>query len=285
MREIVNGVRELLHGEGIPPLGLGIGVAGQIDPAGETVCFAPNLSWHDIPLQFELQKLLELPVALLNDVRAAILGEWLFGAGKGSDDLICLFVGTGIGGSAISGGRILYGHSNCAGEFGCMTVDLHGPLCHCGNHGCLEAFAGGWAIARRAVEAVAADPLAGKNLVRIAAEQGGDITASVVAVAALAGDPLAGKIVTEVSEALIAGVVNLVNAFNPERLILGGGVIEGLPNLVARISQGVKQRALKVASTNLQVLHAELHNDAGVIGAAAFALQRFGELDEASADA
>jgi len=281
MGEIVSGVRDLLHGEEVPPRGLGIGVAGQIDPAGETVRFAPNLNWHDVPLQTELQRDLKLPVALLNDVRAATWGEWLFGAGKGSTDLVCLFVGTGIGGSVVSGGRMLDGHSNSAGELGHMTVDLHGPPCHCENHGCLEALAGGWAIARRATETVAADPRGGEALIRSAAEQGGKITAATVASVALGGDPLAIQIVDEVAEALIAGAVGLVNAFNPERLILGGGVIEGLPDLVTRIAQGVKQRSLKVASVNLQVVHAELHNAAGVIGAAAFALQRFGRQGKA----
>jgi len=273
IREIISATQALLQGTEAHPLGLGIGVAGQIDPAGETVRFAPNLGWHDVPLQAELQQQLELPVALLNDVRAATWGEWLFGAGKDCADLVCLFIGTGIGGSVVSGGRMLCGHSNSAGELGHLTIDLHGPLCTCGNHGCLEALAGGWAIARRAAQAVAADPRAGKELIRRAAGQGGNITAATVASAELAGDPLASQIVTEVAEALIAGAVGLVNAFNPERLILGGGVIEGLPELVPRIAQGVKQRSLKVASTKLQVLHAEQHNDAGVIGAAAFALQ------------
>jgi glucokinase len=265
-----------LQDKGISPLSLGIGVAGQIDSAGKTVHFAPNLNWHDVPLQAELQKELKLPVALLNDVRAATWGEWLFGAGKDCADMVCLFVGTGIGGSVVSGGRMLDGSSNSAGELGHMTVDLHGPLCNCGNRGCLEALAGGWAIARQAREALATDPTAGALLKKMAGGSEAAITAKLVARAAESGDHLACQIIARVSESLISGMVGLINAFNPERLVLGGGVIEGLPKLVGEIKRGVKGKALQAALEHLQVLPALLHNDAGVIGAAAFAMQRYG---------
>ncbi|WP_020677792.1 ROK family protein [Geopsychrobacter electrodiphilus] len=276
IRKIVTAVHDLLQEEGISPHCLGIGVAGQIDSAGKTVRFAPNLNWHEVPLQAELQRELKLPVALLNDVRAATWGEWLFGAGKGCADMVCLFVGTGIGGSVVSGGRMLDGSSNSAGELGHMTVDLHGPLCNCGNRGCLEALAGGWAIARSAREAVTADPTGGALLKKMAEGSVAAITAALVARAAQSGDPLAGQIVARVSEALISGMVGLINAFNPERLVLGGGVIEGLPKLVGEVERGVKGKALQAALAQLQVLPALLHNDAGVIGAAAFAMQRCG---------
>ena len=160
--EIVAAVRELRQAVDAPPIGVGVGVAGQIEAASGAVRFAPNLGWHDVPLQADLQQALGLPVAVTNDVRAATWGEWLHGAGQGCDDLVCLFVGTGIGGGVVSGGRMLTGGSNTAGELGHMTIDLHGPPCHCGNRGCLEALAGGWAIARRAQEAIGADRSAGR---------------------------------------------------------------------------------------------------------------------------
>jgi len=273
VQEITRAVCDLRQEESVGPAGVGVGVAGQIATNGETVRLAPNLDWHDVELKDRLEQVLDLPVALVNDVRAATWGEWLFGAGRGCDDLICLFVGTGIGGGVVSGGRMLNGSSNTAGELGHMTVDLHGPPCNCENRGCLEALAGGWAIARRAREAVAADPRTGAPLKKLAADQGESITAELVARAAHAGDPLAGRIVAETAEALIAGTVGLVNAFNPQRLIFGGGVIEGLPELVERIDQGVRGRALKAACENLELLPAELHNDAGVVGAAALAMR------------
>ena len=274
-RKIITAARELIKDSECRPIGLGVGVAGQIEPSGERVRFAPNLDWHDVPLQTDLQSQLELPVALLNDVRAATWGEWLYGAGRGCTDLICLFVGTGVGGGLVSGGRMLDGNSNCAGELGHLTVDLHGPPCNCGNRGCLEALAGGWAIARRARQTVKADPRAGALLKKMADNQDEALSAELVARAANEGDPLAGQIITEVADALIAGAVGLVNTLNPQRLIFGGGVIEGLPELVERVAQGVRARALQAASDNLQVLHARLRNEAGVIGAAAFAMQRF----------
>ena len=126
--EIVGAVRSLQQETGIHPLGLGIGVAGQIGTSGELVRFAPNLNWHDVPLRDELQRHLELSVVVLNDVRAATWAEWRYGAGRGCTDLICLFVGTGIGGSTVNGGRMLEGHGNCAGELGHWTIDLNGPF-------------------------------------------------------------------------------------------------------------------------------------------------------------
>ncbi|AMV72870.1 ROK family protein [Desulfuromonas carbonis] len=272
--QIVEACRDLQEAAPTTPAGLGVGVAGQVRAADGVVRFAPNLGWHDVPLQAELQRELQLPVVLVNDVRAATWAEWRFGAGQGCADLVCLFVGTGIGGGIVSDGRILAGSSNSAGEIGHMTVDLHGPPCHCDNRGCFEALAGGWAIARRAREAVLADPGAGAVLRQLAADQGEELSAAIVAAGLRAGDPLARRIVDEVTLALIAGCVGLVNAFNPRRLILGGGVIDGLPELVARIDQGIRQRALAVAGEGLEVVATALGSDAGVIGAAAVALNQ-----------
>jgi glucokinase len=271
--EVATAVKELLQGERSAPAAIGVGVAGQIEPLQGAVEFSPNLNWHEIPLQADLNRVLGIRVIVTNDVRAAVWGEWFHGAGCGYDDLVCLFVGTGIGGGVVSGGRMLTGYSNVAGELGHLTVDLDGPMCHCGNRGCLEALAGGWAIARRARAAIEADPAAGDFLTRLANSEKGSLTAETVGRAALAGDPLAQRIVDETAEALIAGCVGLTNAFNPRRFILGGGVIEGLPQLIDRVASGVRQRALAAACTHLEVIGAALHCDAGVIGAATLAMQ------------
>ncbi len=271
--EIVAAVRDLREGASSLPAGVGVGVAGQVDSQRGRVLFAPNLGWRDEPLQPDLNQALGLPVVIVNDVRAATLGEWLYGAGRGCNDLICLFVGTGIGGGVVSGGQLLSGCSNTAGELGHITIDMHGPSCHCGNRGCMEALAGGWAIARQAKEAAAADEVAAASLLQMAGGQSDAITAEIVASAAKASDPLALRLIDHVAQALIAGVVSLVNAFNPCRLILGGGVIEGLPELIGRVERGMRQQALAAASEPLQVLPARLHNEAGVIGAAALAMR------------
>ena len=276
--EIVAAVRDLQEGASSLPAGVGVGVAGQVDSKRGLVRFAPNLGWRDEPLQPDLSQTLGLPVVIVNDVRAATLGEWLYGAGQGCNDLICLFVGTGIGGGVVSGGQMLSGCSNTAGELGHITIDTEGPSCHCGNQGCLEALAGGWAIARQAKDAVTANQVAGASLLKMAGGHSDAITAEIVAQAAKASDPVAVHLIDNVAQALIAGVVSLVNAFNPCRLILGGGVMEGLPELVQRIDQSVRQRALAAAIEPLQILPAQLHNDAGVVGAAALAMQTFNRL-------
>jgi glucokinase len=270
-KQIVTAVRSLAQEASAHPLGVGVGVAGQIEPGTGRVHFAPNLQWHDVPLQSSLAHTLGLPVVVTNDVRAATWGEWLHGAGKGCDDLICLFVGTGIGGGVVTDGRMLVGANNSAGELGHVTVAVDGPKCHCPNRGCLEALASGWAIAEQAQAAVAADPAGGAALLQLAGGKLSEVNSRLVAQAAHSGDPLAQRLVDRVAENLTAGVVGLVNAFNPACFILGGGVIEGFPELIQRVRDGVMQRALAAATAGLQVVGSQLHNDAGVVGAAAVA--------------
>ncbi len=269
--EIIETVLDLRDKAGTMPVGLGIGVAGQVDSVTGMVHFAPNLDWRDVPIGKVLGDALGLRIFVTNDVRAATWGEWLHGAGRGCDDIVCLFVGTGIGGGVVSGGRMLTGCTNTAGEVGHITVDLDGPLCHCGNHGCMEALAGGWAIARSAREAVEREPGAGALLLQKAGGHAEAINTRVVSEAAAEGDSMATGILESAARALAAGAVGLVNAFNPCRLILGGGVIEGVPWLVDRVNREVHRRALTMAGAPLQVLGSQLGNDAGVIGAAIMA--------------
>jgi glucokinase len=279
--EIVATVRELGRASETVPIGLGIGVAGQIDPVSGIVHFAMNLGWRDIPIRDFLGDALELPVFVTNDVRAATWGEWLHGAGQGLDDLICMFVGTGIGGGIVSGGHLLTGCSNTAGEVGHMTIEMNGPLCNCGNHGCLEALAGGWAIARRAQEAIEKDPAAGSVLLQEADGRLERVTGETVARAARKGDPMAVELVDSIAEALAAGAMSLVNAFNPCRLILGGGVIEGIPELIQKIDRRVRLRALAAATASLLIVPSKLGHQAVAIGAAIMAMNEMTVRDTA----
>lgn len=275
--DIVAAVRELLDPVFSRPVGVGVGLAGQIDPKEGNVLFAPNLDWRDVPFQHDLSQALGFPVAITNDVRAITWGEWLHGAGQGCNDLICLFVGTGIGGGVVSSGKILSGSTNAAAEIGHLIIDVNGPSCTCGNRGCLEALAGGWAVARHAQEAVARDPSAGDTLLEMVRGKRESITAETVARAAQAGDTLAKQLIDNVAEALIAGSVSLIHAFNPSRLILGGGVIEGVPELVHRVAKGVFQRAFAASTQGLQILPSKLKENAGIIGAAMLAIHTFGK--------
>jgi glucokinase len=268
--DIVACVRECL-GKGVQNArALGIGVAGQIDTATGTVRFAPNLGWRDVPLQAELERALGLPAVVVNDVRAATFGEWAHGAGNGVNDLVCLFVGTGIGGGIVSGGSLLDGVSNVAGELGHMTIVAGGRPCHCRNRGCLEAYVGGWAIAERAQDAIGADPEAGRYLVSL----GGafeKVTAATIALGYRKSDSLALRLIEETGHYLAAGLVGIVNALNPSVLILGGGVVEGLPELIQVLDFEVRARALKAAVEELRIVKSALGDKAGVIGAAALA--------------
>ena len=251
---------------------LGVGLAGQVNLAG-VVRTSPNLGWRDFPLKERLETEFRMPVVVTNDVKAAGWAEWKFGAGRGINDLVIVFVGTGIGGSIVSGGRMIDGCTNTAGELGHTTLIIDGRRCHCPNSGCLEAYAGGWAIAERAQEAVRYDPEAGKHLISLAgaAEK---ITAATVAKAFYQGDPLALRLVRETGYFLGAGLVSAVNSFNPCLLILGGGVIDGLPELIKIVDYFIRQRALKPAAEKLQVVGTRLGSKAGVIGAAALAQEK-----------
>jgi glucokinase len=255
------------------PLSLGIGVAGQIDKKTGAVTYAPNLDWHDVPLDAALEKRLDIPVTVLNDVRAAAWGEWLHGAGKGCRDMICIFIGTGVGGSFVSEGRLAEGASNAAGEVGHMTVLLDGPECHCGNKGCLEALIGSWAIQRDARKALKEDPDTETLMLSIA---GGDIekvTAKTVIKAHNKGDARASEIITEVKNALAGALTGITNTLNPEKIILGGGVIEHLPDVIPQVEKEVNERALEAATEPLNIVPVQLQDDSGVIGAAAYTFQ------------
>lgn len=251
--------------------GVGIGVAGQVDEESGTVVSAPNLHWRNFALRSQLEEQLQLPVMIMNDVRAATWGEWLHGAGRDCYNLVCIFVGNGIGGGVVINGRMLHGTTNTAAALGHLTVDLNGPMCHCRNRGCLEALAGGWAIAQQAQEAIAADPLEGAPMLQLVNGDVGQVTGKTVTDAYHYGDTLARRIVSDVGRALGAGAVSLVHAFNPERLILGGGVVDGLPHLIEDVKSYVQQHALESAVERLEVLPSELKGLAGAIGAAAVA--------------
>lgn len=237
----------------IPPKGVGIGMAGQIDAKGNILCFSHNFpNWKKIPLKATLEQKTQFPVFITNDVRAAAIAEWKLGAGKGCDDLVCLLIGTGIGGGVISGGRLICGSSNTAGELGHLTVDLNGPLCTCGNRGCLEALASGWAIAQQAKEQGFPQTYTAKDVINLFHD----------------GDSQAKEIVEKAKNGLIAGAVSIVNAFNPQRLILSGGMVHGLPEIIEWIDSGVRKNALKAATNDLWVMKGHFEENTVAIGAA-----------------
>lgn len=273
LKRIAGTVRQLSEQNGdAAPSSIGIGVPGQISKSSGIVHYAPNLDWHEVEIEADLSAMLDKHVRVCNDVKAATWGEWYFGAGKDCDDFVCIFIGTGIGGGIVSGGHMLVGCNNTAGEIGHMTIDMHGPECHCGNKGCFESLAGGWAIKRDAQAMIEANKDAGKLMLSLVGNDISKVTARTVAEAVQKKDILAGKIVDDLANAIIAGSSAIINTLGPCRLIFGGGVIEGMPQLLDQVKKGVKKNALKASTKGIGIFHAKLHNDSGVIGAAAFSL-------------
>jgi len=267
--DIMAGVNVCLNETGLEAKAFGIGVAAQLDNEG-VVLSSPNLGWRNFPLKKKLEKKLGLPVFVTNDVRAATWGEWRYGEGKGVNDLVVLFVGTGVGGGVISGGNVLTGCSNSGGELGHMTIVSGGRKCRCPNKGCLEAYVGGWAIAERAQETIRTLSVEGKRMLTMAGSLK-NVTSVTVNQAYRQGDLLARLLVEETGRYLAAGVVSIVNAFNPCVLVLGGGVVEGIPELVTIVKDIVPDMALEAAVDNLKIVKAALGGDAAVIGAASLA--------------
>jgi glucokinase len=255
-------------------LGVGVGAPGPLDTKSGVVLLTPNLGWVNMPLRDRIASGLGLPTALDNDANCAVLGEWWRGAARGARHAIGITIGTGIGGGLIVDGKLLHGASDCAGEIGHATIDTDGRRCKCGNYGCLEAYASGPAIARRAVEAIEAGYES-----RLAGYVGGDlaaITAQTVYDAAHDGDELALEVVGDTARFLGAGISNLLNIFNPEVVVVCGGVTQAGDRLFVPLRREVARRAFKPAVAVCRILPGELVGTAGVYGAAKVFLDQAG---------
>lgn len=260
--------------------GVGVGAPGPLDPRSGVVFEAPNLvGWRNVPLRDLLAAQLRstqasaaLPIFVEHDANAAALAEWWIGAGRGVKDLIYITVSTGIGGGIIIGGKMVHGVTGAAGEIGHMTIDINGPLCHCGNRGCLEVLASGPAIARVAREEIAAGRPT--TMLETAGGKPEAITGETVDRAARTGDALAGEIFDRAGTYLGVGVANLINLLNPARIIIGGGVSKAGDLLFAPVKRTVRERALKRPATDAQIVPAALGDDAGVVGAGAVVFLR-----------
>lgn len=278
IREITICIQQLRHRTTADVQGVGIGIAGQVETSSGRLLSSPNLEASRLPLKSQLEQQLQMDVFVTNDVRAAAFAEWQFGAAKGVDNLICLFVGTGVGAGVVSSGRMLTGARTPAAELGHVPLVFQGRRCSCGNRGCLEAYIGGWAIAERLQQALTRE--ASTHPVLRMPDSNDDTddevqppTAEELATAFHDGDRLAVRLVNETAQYLAAAVVGMVNTFNPTRLVFGGGVIEGLPELLEPLLDHVRKHALTVFTEDLDLRRAELGGDAGSIGAAELARQ------------
>jgi len=253
-------------------VGVGIGSPGPLDTTRGVVLLTPNLGWVNYPLRELITRALGMPATLDNDANCAIFGEWWRGAARGADHVVGLTIGTGIGGGIVLSGEIYRGASDIAGEIGHMTIDSTGRRCKCGNYGCLEAYASGPAIAARAVEGIEAG--AETSLPKYVNADLSRITAQVVYEAAHDGDGYALEVVRDTAKFLGAGVANIINVFNPQVVVICGGVTLAGDRLFAPLRSEVKRRAFKPAVDVCRIVPGELAGTAGVYGAAAVFMKR-----------
>ena len=245
---------------------VGVGCAGPVDLKAGIVFNPPNLpGWLRVPLIDHLHEALALPAVLENDANAAALGEFRYGAGKGARSIVYLTVSTGIGGGIILEGKIWHGLKDSAGEIGHMTVCPDGPLCGCGNRGCLEAMASGTSIARRAREAIAAGRQTGLSEIPA-------LTSADVVRLAQAGDVVAREVWDSAVTYLGIGVAAVITILAPERIVIGGGVTRAGDFLFDSLREHVRQRVKLVPVEFVPILPAALGPDGGILGAAAVAL-------------
>jgi glucokinase len=254
--------------------GVGIGVPGTLNIDQGLILFLTNLpgQWREVPLQQIMQERSGYPVALINDVRAMTLSEWVFGAGRGVDNMACFAIGTGIGGGIVVDGHFHLGNGGAAGEFGHQVVEIDGPACGCGGRGCLELYASGPAIAAMGVKEV----LHG-HTTRIGELVGYDlnrITADVIVRAAQDGDALAAEILGRAGVYLGIAVSNVLTVFSPQRVVFGGGVAQAGELLLSSVRRTVRERVHVVPVESIELITAALGDEAGLIGAALWARRR-----------
>lgn len=281
MESMVDLIRSLIKDSGLDKSviqGLGVSAPGVIDLKNGNTLFLPNLSgqWRDVPLGNTLRSALNLPVTLLNDVRAITYGEYSFGAGQGVNRMACFAIGTGVGGGLVLNGQLLLGFQGTAGELGHQTVEINGLRCSCGNYGCLEAYTSGPAIASRAEKAVRQG--FATRIADLVDYDLNKITPEVVARAAKEGDEIAQEIWDSVGHYLGTGIANICVAFGPERVVLAGGVAAAGDLLLKPIKKTLQERVFVMPVENVEVVLSTLGSDAGILGMASWAASKQSQL-------
>jgi glucokinase len=249
---------------------VGIACGGPLDPFAGIIQSPPGLpGWDEVPLVAKVAAALRRPTVVDNDATACAIAEWWFGAGRerGVSNLVYLTISTGVGGGLILDGRVYRGAAGNAGELGHLTVDYLGRQCGCGRRGCLEAYASGPQIAARARERIAGG---GESSLAGLAE----VTASDVATAAAAGDPVASEVWDETTAMLGSAVANVLDVFNPELVVLGGGVTRAGDQLLIPVREAALRQAMAPARDAADIVLAGLGEELGVVSAATVAFER-----------
>lgn len=279
IQRLIDAISEAMEGTPADQIaGIGIGAPGPLNPVSGIILEAPNLpGWINVPLRNIISARFGRPTFLGNDANLAALAEYTFGAGRGRPDMIYLTISTGVGSGIIVDGQMLLGAHGLAAEAGHTIVNPDGPLCGCGHHGCLEAYASGTAIARD----VATRIKAGKKS-RITKMVGGDpakVDARVIGEAAKLGDKLAIQAFRRAGRHLGIGIANLLRVFNPTTIVLGGSVTKAGPLLFDPMWAAIKEYTPQIYWEGLAIVPAALGDDVGLLGAAALAITQQRALD------
>lgn len=268
IRKMTEGIEELFAQTSISKeeiSSIGIGAAGQVDRENGILIGAPNLDCYDFHIKELISSRFDIPVYLGNDVEIAAIGEMKFGAAKGCDDFVCVFVGTGVGSAIVKNGSVILGATGTAGEIGHIIVDLNGRPCACGAHGCLEAYASRSAIERRIEGALKK----GRHSVILDyLESGKSITSSMIQKSIEKGDELVTACVDEASDYLSGGIASIINFVNPKLVVLGGGLIDAVDYFYKNTIKKAKAKSLPVPASKIEFKKAALGDFSGVIGAA-----------------
>ncbi|AJZ85315.1 MULTISPECIES: ROK family glucokinase [Streptomyces] len=269
---IADAVRIVSEGHEIEAVG--IGAAGYVDDKRATVLFAPNINWRHEALKDKVEQRVGLPVVVENDANAAAWGEYRFGAGVGHDDVVCITLGTGLGGGIIIGGKLHRGRFGVAAEFGHIRVVPDGLLCGCGSQGCWEQYASGRALVRYARQRAAATPENATVLLGLGDGTAEGIEGKHISDAARQGDPVAIDSFRELARWAGAGLADLASLFDPSAFIVGGGVSDEGDLVLEPIRKSFRRWLVgNQWRPHAQVLAAQLGGKAGLVGAADLARQ------------
>lgn len=247
----------------------GMGIPGLMDRKVGISQFSPNFTdWKDVPVSAWFREKWGVPVFIDNDVRVNLYGEWKFGAGRDRENLVLLTLGTGLGSGIVMDGRVLYGATGSAGEVGHMNMYREGRPCRCGSSGCLGRYVSALGMLRTFREKLDSGR---ESVVSNWVKNSEEITAKMISEAFDLGDSTAIETLTETGELLGFGLVNLINLFNPERVIIGGGMAAAGERLLAPARKVVQEHALEISRNACDLVTAQLGDAAGMLGAAYYA--------------
>jgi len=256
--------------------GAGVAIPGPIDSATGTVLETPNLGFHNFPLKKRLESELKIPIVLENDVNAGTYGEFKSGAAKGYRHVLGVFPGTGIGGGIVIDGKLYRGATGGAGEVGHMIIQVDGRLCGCGQYGCLESVASKTAMSKDALMLAATG--SAPALAKLAGSDLSKMKSSVFAKAISSGDKAVERLVQRAADFLGIGLANLVNIFNPEAIVIGGGLVERFgKSYLATAEKSMREHAMPYLAKAVKLVEARLGDDAVAIGAVHLLVERFAE--------